>query len=193
MPSLVHARLGPEAGHSVGAVPHADRRLWCDGDTGSRLMARSAWREAIMGSDGRRSFRHVEYRSIRQPSANGKRHFERRQKLCERADGLSHAVITAARPEGRQMLGCAGKRLSTDRSWWTPLGMRASGSHVVSFNSSVDVDTTLRAKTGHSCQLCSSRIAQQSLQSHAARDVCQVVEWLRGSPRAQFVKQRLPV
>jgi len=109
------------------------------------------------------------------------------------ADGLSHAVITAARPEGRQLLGCAGKRLSTDRSWWTPLGMRASGSHVVSFNSSVDVDTTLRAKTGHSCQLCSSRIAQQSLQSHAARDVCQVVEWLRGSPRAQFVKQRLPV
>jgi alkylation response protein AidB-like acyl-CoA dehydrogenase len=35
------------------------------------------------------------------------------------------------------------KGLPTDRSWWTPLGMRASGSHVVSFNSSVDVDFIL--------------------------------------------------
>jgi alkylation response protein AidB-like acyl-CoA dehydrogenase len=58
-------------------------------------------------------------------------------------DGLSHAVITAARPEGRQMLVVPVKGLSTDRSWWTPLGMRASGSHVVSFNSSVDVDFIL--------------------------------------------------
>jgi alkylation response protein AidB-like acyl-CoA dehydrogenase len=37
------------------------------------------------------------------------------------------------------------KDLSTDRSWWKPLGMRASGSHVVSFNSSVDIDFILGA------------------------------------------------
>jgi alkylation response protein AidB-like acyl-CoA dehydrogenase len=59
------------------------------------------------------------------------------------ADGLSHVVVTAARPEGRQMLVVPVKGLSADRSWWTPLGMRASGSHVVSFNSSVDVDFIL--------------------------------------------------
>ena len=61
------------------------------------------------------------------------------------ADGLSCAVITAARPEGRQMLIVPVKDLSTDRSWWKPLGMRASGSHVVSFNSSVDIDFILGA------------------------------------------------
>jgi hypothetical protein len=47
--------------------------------------------------------------------------------------------------------------------------------------------STESAKTGHSCQLCSSRIAQQSLQSHAARDGCQAIEWLRGSPRAPYL------
>jgi alkylation response protein AidB-like acyl-CoA dehydrogenase len=61
------------------------------------------------------------------------------------ADGLSCAVITAARPEGRQMLIVPVKDLSTDRTWWKPLGMRASGSHVVSFNSSVDIDFILGA------------------------------------------------
>jgi alkylation response protein AidB-like acyl-CoA dehydrogenase len=59
------------------------------------------------------------------------------------ADGLTYAVITAARPEGRQMLIVPVKGLSTDRSWWKPLGMRASGSHVVSFNNSVDIDFIL--------------------------------------------------
>jgi alkylation response protein AidB-like acyl-CoA dehydrogenase len=53
------------------------------------------------------------------------------------ADGLTYAVITAAGPKGRQMLILPVKGLSTDRNWWKPLGMRASGSHVVNFNSSV--------------------------------------------------------
>ena len=35
----------------------------------------------------------------------------------------SCAVITAARPEGRQMLIVPVKGLSNDRSWWKPLGM----------------------------------------------------------------------
>jgi hypothetical protein len=43
------------------------------------------------------------------------------------ADGLSHAVITVPR-EGRQMLIVPVKGLSIDRTWWKPLGMRASGS-----------------------------------------------------------------
>jgi alkylation response protein AidB-like acyl-CoA dehydrogenase len=59
------------------------------------------------------------------------------------ADGLTYTVVTAARPEGRQMLIVPVKGLSTDRSWWKPLGMRASGSHVVSFNNSVDIDFIL--------------------------------------------------
>jgi alkylation response protein AidB-like acyl-CoA dehydrogenase len=60
-------------------------------------------------------------------------------------DGLSYAVVTAAGAEGRQMLIVPIKDLSVDRSWWKPLGMRASGSHVVYFNNSVDVDFILGA------------------------------------------------
>jgi alkylation response protein AidB-like acyl-CoA dehydrogenase len=59
------------------------------------------------------------------------------------ADGLSQAVITAACPEGRQMAIVPVRDLPPDRSWWKPLGMRASGSHIVNFNTSVDVDTLL--------------------------------------------------
>jgi alkylation response protein AidB-like acyl-CoA dehydrogenase len=53
-------------------------------------------------------------------------------------DGLSYAVVTAAQPEGRQMLIVPAQGLSVDRNWWKPLGMRASGSHVASFNNPVD-------------------------------------------------------
>ena len=60
-------------------------------------------------------------------------------------DGLSYAVITAAGAEGRQMLIVPIKDLSIDRSWWKPLGMRASGSHIVYFNNCVDVDFMLGA------------------------------------------------
>ncbi len=49
-------------------------------------------------------------------------------------DGLSHALITASTAEGRQMLLVPLDGLPVDRSWWRPLGMRASGSHVVQFN-----------------------------------------------------------
>jgi alkylation response protein AidB-like acyl-CoA dehydrogenase len=58
------------------------------------------------------------------------------------ADGLTYAVVTA-RAEGRQMLIVPAQDLSTDRDWWKPLGMRASGSHVVSFNNPVDPDHIL--------------------------------------------------
>lgn len=49
------------------------------------------------------------------------------------ADGLSHAVITAATPRGRQMVVVSVGGRPVDRNWWQPLGMRASGSHVVDF------------------------------------------------------------
>jgi alkylation response protein AidB-like acyl-CoA dehydrogenase len=48
-------------------------------------------------------------------------------------DGLSHAVITASIAEGRLMIVVPVAGLPIDRSWWRPLGMRASGSHVVDF------------------------------------------------------------
>jgi alkylation response protein AidB-like acyl-CoA dehydrogenase len=49
-------------------------------------------------------------------------------------DGLSFALITASTPRGREMALIPVPNLSVDRSWWHPLGMRASGSHVVSFD-----------------------------------------------------------
>lgn len=48
-------------------------------------------------------------------------------------DGISHAIITASLLSGRQMLIVPTARLQVDRSWWKPLGMKASGSHIVSF------------------------------------------------------------
>jgi alkylation response protein AidB-like acyl-CoA dehydrogenase len=49
-------------------------------------------------------------------------------------DGLSFAVITAATPSGAQMVLVKVTDLPVDRTWWRPLGMRASGSHVVDFD-----------------------------------------------------------
>lgn len=49
-------------------------------------------------------------------------------------DGLAFALITASTPYGRQMAIVPVKDLPVDRTWWDPLGMRASGSHVVDFD-----------------------------------------------------------
>ena len=48
-------------------------------------------------------------------------------------DGLSYALITASTRRGRQMVVVAVSGRPIDRDWWRPLGMRASGSHVVDF------------------------------------------------------------
>jgi alkylation response protein AidB-like acyl-CoA dehydrogenase len=48
-------------------------------------------------------------------------------------DGLSHALVTAAGSRGRLMLLVPLVGTRVDRSWWQPLGMRASGSHIVDF------------------------------------------------------------
>ncbi|MBK1622720.1 acyl-CoA dehydrogenase family protein [Afifella marina] len=49
-------------------------------------------------------------------------------------DGLSHAIVTVEEAEGRQMLIVPVDDRPVDRSWWRPLGMKASGSHVVDFS-----------------------------------------------------------
>lgn len=45
-------------------------------------------------------------------------------------DGLSHAIVTVTGEEGRRMIVVPVSDLPVDRSWWRPLGMRASGSHI---------------------------------------------------------------
>lgn len=48
-------------------------------------------------------------------------------------DGLSHAIVTVSEPAGRIMLLVPVEGRPVDRTWWRPMGMRASGSHVVDF------------------------------------------------------------
>jgi alkylation response protein AidB-like acyl-CoA dehydrogenase len=50
------------------------------------------------------------------------------------ADGLSHAIITVSTSEGPRMIIVPLANRPIDRSWWKPLGMRASGSHIVCFD-----------------------------------------------------------
>jgi alkylation response protein AidB-like acyl-CoA dehydrogenase len=45
-------------------------------------------------------------------------------------DGLTQAIVTVTGAAGRQMILAPTRDLAVDRSWWRPLGMRASGSHV---------------------------------------------------------------
>jgi alkylation response protein AidB-like acyl-CoA dehydrogenase len=46
-------------------------------------------------------------------------------------DDLDYALITASMHEGRQMVMVPVRHLPVDRAWWRPLGMHASGSHVI--------------------------------------------------------------
>lgn len=48
-------------------------------------------------------------------------------------DGLSHAIVTITERAGRHMLLVPLAGVPVDRSWWQPLGMRSSGSHIVDF------------------------------------------------------------
>lgn len=49
-------------------------------------------------------------------------------------DGLSHAIVTITDDAGRQMLLVELAGLPVDRSWWQPVGMKASGSHIVDYD-----------------------------------------------------------
>lgn len=53
--------------------------------------------------------------------------------FCTGVDGLAHAIVTVETAAGREMLIVPLEALAVDRTWWRPLGMRASGSHIVDF------------------------------------------------------------
>ena len=53
-------------------------------------------------------------------------------------DGLTAAIVTVNSEAGRQMLLVPTSQLDVDRGWWRPMGMRASGSHIIS-TSGLDV------------------------------------------------------
>lgn len=55
-------------------------------------------------------------------------------------DKITHAIITAQTSNQRQMLLLPVGQLPVDRAWWKPLGMKASGSHVVSFDGVIVAD-----------------------------------------------------
>lgn len=56
--------------------------------------------------------------------------FKGKKAFASGVDGLSHAIVTVDGDGGRQMIVVATRDLAVDRTWWRPLGMRASGSHV---------------------------------------------------------------
>lgn len=55
--------------------------------------------------------------------------FQGKKAFASGIDGLSHAIVTIELNGGRQMIVVPTAKLHVDRSWWRPLGMRASGSH----------------------------------------------------------------
>ncbi|WP_102960058.1 acyl-CoA dehydrogenase family protein [Mangrovicella endophytica] len=57
-----------------------------------------------------------------------------RKSFASGVDGLSHALVTVPSAEGRMMIIVPLAGLPVDRAWWQPMGMRASGSHVVDFS-----------------------------------------------------------
>jgi alkylation response protein AidB-like acyl-CoA dehydrogenase len=63
-------------------------------------------------------------------------------------EGINHALITAQTQQGRQLVIVPTARLEIDRSWWHPLGMKASGSHVVNFQDTVLTEHQLIGSPG---------------------------------------------
>ncbi|MBC8130048.1 MAG: acyl-CoA dehydrogenase [Rhizobiaceae bacterium] len=72
--------------------------------------------------------------------------FQGSKAFASGVDGLSHAIVTVSPTEGRRMVIVPVERLVVDRTWWKPMGMRASGSHVAAFDGvAVDADWMLGA------------------------------------------------
>ncbi len=63
-------------------------------------------------------------------------------------DGISHALITAQVPQGRQLVIVPTAGLEIDRAWWHPLGMKASGSHIVNFQDLIVTEEQLIGVAG---------------------------------------------
>jgi alkylation response protein AidB-like acyl-CoA dehydrogenase len=66
-----------------------------------------------------------------------------RKNFASGVEGIDHALVTAHTPQGRQLVIVSTAGLEIDRSWWHPLGMRASGSHVVNFEDTVMTEQQL--------------------------------------------------
>ena len=60
-------------------------------------------------------------------------------------DGLSQAIVTVPGVDGRKMLLMPLEDAPVDRTWWDPMGMRGSGSHVVDFGG---IDISGEARLG---------------------------------------------
>lgn len=57
-----------------------------------------------------------------------------RKNFSSGVDGLSHALVTVTEPAGRRMILIPLQGVPVDRSWWHPVGMKSSGSHIVDFS-----------------------------------------------------------
>lgn len=56
-----------------------------------------------------------------------------RKSFSTGVDGLDQAIVTVNDGPDRQMIMVPLAGLEVDRDWWRPMGMRASGSHIVDF------------------------------------------------------------
>lgn len=65
-------------------------------------------------------------------------HLQGRKNFASGVDGVGHAIATASSPSGRRMIIVPVTGLTVDRTWWNPLGMRASGSHVVNLDQQIE-------------------------------------------------------
>lgn len=57
-----------------------------------------------------------------------------RKNFASGVDGIDFGIVTASLPEGRQMVVVPTQGRPVDRNWWRPMGMRASGSHIIDLN-----------------------------------------------------------
>lgn len=69
----------------------------------------------------------------RNPLELNDNHLQGSKNFASGVDGLSHAIVTVTRDDARHMILAPLDGLPVDRSWWKPVGMRSSGSHVVDF------------------------------------------------------------
>lgn len=60
--------------------------------------------------------------------------FQGAKSFCTGIDELSQALVTVETQTGRQMYMVPLDGVAVDRTWWKPLGMKASGSHMVDFS-----------------------------------------------------------
>lgn len=122
---------------------------------------------------------------------------EGRKNFASGADGLSHAIVTVTEAGKRLMIVAPIAGLRVDRSWWRPVGMHASGSHVVDFTGlKVEACWRLGGPDDYVAQPWFSAgalrfLAVQTGGAHAVFDVA--VEHLRRTGRAgdPFQAQRL--